>query len=133
MAVYGFVLMPNYIHIIWEILKMNGKKMPHSSFNKYTSHEIVKRLKNNHPHLLPVFAVEEKDRKYRIWQRDPLAIIMDNKQKCSQKLDYIHTNPLQERWNLAAREEEYAWSSARFYLTGQDNFGFLTHFAERFG
>ena len=106
--------------------------MPHASFNKYTSHEMVKQLKNNHPHLLPVFAVEEKDRKYRIWQRDPLAIIMDNKQKCSQKLDYTHTTPLQERWNLAAREEEYAWSSARFYLTGQDNFGFLTHFAERF-
>ena len=47
---------------------------------------------------------------------DPLAIIMDNKQKCSQKLDYIHTNPLQERWSLAAREEDYAWSSARFYF-----------------
>ena len=85
--VYEFVLMPNHIHIIWEVLKMNGKEKPHASFNKYTSHEIVKHLKNNHPHLLPVFAVEEKDRKYRIWQRDPLAIIVDNKQKCSQKLD----------------------------------------------
>ena len=132
-AVYGFVLMPNHIHIIWEMLQMNGKEMPHASFNKYTSHEIVKHLKSNHTHILPMFAVEEKERKYRIWQRDPLAILMDNKQKCSQKLAYIHSNPLQEHWSLATREEEYAWSSARFYLTGQDNFGFLTHFTEYFG
>ena len=36
--VYGFVLMPNHIHLIWELLEFNGKEKPHASFMKYTSH-----------------------------------------------------------------------------------------------
>jgi REP element-mobilizing transposase RayT len=132
-AVYGFVLMPNHIHLIWELLKMNGKEKPHASFNKYTSHEMVKHLKANQPHQLEKYEVEETDRQYRIWQRDPLAVRMNSKSKCSQKLNYIHKNPLQDHWNLATREEQYPWSSAGFYLTGKDDFGFLTHYTERFG
>ena len=38
--VYGFVIMPNHIHILWEFLELNGKEMPHASFMKYTSHRI---------------------------------------------------------------------------------------------
>ncbi len=30
--VYGFVVMPNYIHLIWEQLKKNGKETPQGSF-----------------------------------------------------------------------------------------------------
>jgi REP element-mobilizing transposase RayT len=29
--VYGFVIMPNHIHLIWELLDLNGKESPHSS------------------------------------------------------------------------------------------------------
>jgi len=132
-AVYGFVIMPNHIHLIWELLKMNGKEKPHASFQKASSHEIVKDLKLNHPQVLPHFSVSEPDRQYRIWQRDPLAIQMDSKKKVSQKLDYIHNNPLQEQWNLAQKPEDYYWSSANWYQTGQNQFGFLTRFEERYG
>ncbi|RYF72465.1 MAG: transposase, partial [Cytophagaceae bacterium] len=27
---------------------------------------------------------------------------------------------------------EYAWSSAQYYTTGEDKFGFLTHYMDRF-
>jgi putative transposase len=131
--VYGFVIMPNHLHVLWELVSMNGKEMPHASFNKATAHEIVKDLKIHHPKVLPLFKVEDKERSYRIWQRDPLAVLMDSKEKFEQKLDYVHENPLQERWNLAKRPEEYKWSSASFYETGDDPFGFLTHYAEHFG
>jgi putative transposase len=107
--------------------------MPHASFNKQTSHNIIKDIKVNHPAVLPFFKVDEKERQYRIWQRDPLAILMDFKNKLGQKLTYIHNNPLHERWNLAEKPELYPWSSANFYETGIDDFGFLTHYMERFG
>ena len=32
--VYAFVIMPNHIHLIWELVEMNGKEMPNASFNK---------------------------------------------------------------------------------------------------
>ena len=71
-------------------------------------------------------------RAYQFWQRDPLAIKIFSREMMMQKLEYIHLNPLHERWNLADRPENYYWSSAKFYETGIDDFGFLTHFMERF-
>jgi putative transposase len=130
---YGFVIMPNHIHLLWELLAMNGKEMPHASFNKASAHEIVKDLKANHPAVLPYFKVEEKERQFRVWQRDPLAVLMDSKQKFEQKLNYIHNNPLAERWSLVKRPEDYYWSSASYYEKGVDDFGLLTHYVERFG
>lgn len=57
---------------------------------------------------------------------------MDSRDKVEQKLDYIHLNPLQEHWNLASAPENYRWSSAKFYLTGKDEFEILTHYREIF-
>ncbi|KAA9341049.1 transposase [Adhaeribacter soli] len=131
-AVYGLVIMPNHLHLLWEPLQKNGREMPHASFNKITSHEIIKDLKLQHQEVLPYFKVQEKERQYRIWQRDALAVLMDSKAKFEQKLLYIHLNPLQEKWNLAASPEDYYWSSARFYETGEDTFNLFTHYGERF-
>lgn len=131
--VYGLVIMPNHIHLIWELLRENGREMPHASFNKITGHQIIKDLKLNHPQVLPHFEVQERERQYRIWQRDPLAVLMDSKTKLEQKLTYIHLNPLQERWNLAQSPEKYYWSSAAFYETGNDPFNLFTHYMERVG
>ena len=30
--VYDFVIMPNHLHFIWQLLEMNGKEKPHTSF-----------------------------------------------------------------------------------------------------
>jgi REP element-mobilizing transposase RayT len=68
-VIYGFVIMPNHIHLVWELITKNGKEMPNASFNKAVGHGIIKDLKQNHPLVLPYFEVEEKERKYRIWQR----------------------------------------------------------------
>ena len=131
-AVYAFVVMPNHIHLVWELLLKNGNELPNASFNKKVGHEIVKDLKENHLKVLEIFKVEEKEREYRIWKRDPLAILMNNKMKVEQKIQYIHENPLQEHWNLTDRPENYKWSSAKFYEKGINEFGFLTHYMERF-
>lgn len=89
-------------------------------------------MKLNHQQVLPYFQVADKDRSYRIWQRDSLAVIMDTKEKVEQKIDYIHFNPLQEKWDLAKYPEDYYWSSADFYQNGIDNFGVLTDYREEF-
>lgn len=130
--VYAFVIMPNHIHIIWKMKTLNGKEMPHASFNKFTAHQFQKTLKLNHPELLTHFEVEETERKYRFWQRDALAILMDSEEKVIQKIDYIHNNPLQEKWNLSATPEGYQRSSAKFYETGIDEFNILTPIYEVF-
>ena len=90
------------------------------------------KILEHHPEVIPHFAEKSETRVHRFWQEDPKAILMDSKKKVEQKLDYIHNNPLHERWNLAKSPEEYKWSSANFYLTGKDEFGILTHYIDRF-
>ncbi|MBO0930246.1 transposase [Fibrella aquatilis] len=131
-CIYGFVIMPNHLHIVWEMLEPNGKEIPHASFNKFTSHTILADLKQHHPQVLPFFSVDDSDRLHRVWQRDPLAILMDGQEKVEQKIEYMHRNPLHERWNLVDSPENYRWSSAPFYETGLDEWGILTHYKDRF-
>lgn len=130
-AVYGFVVMPNHIHLIWELLEMNGNELPHASLMKFTSHAIQKDLRSNHPEILDEFKVDLKTRQYHFWQRDSLPILLYTPKVISQKLEYIHNNPVKGTWQLAHSPESYPFSSARFYLTGEKDFNFLTHIEDR--
>jgi REP element-mobilizing transposase RayT len=42
-VIYAFVIMPNHLHVVWEMREPNGKEMPHASFNKFTSVLIPKK------------------------------------------------------------------------------------------
>ncbi len=130
--VYAFVIMPNHIHLVWELIEKNGKEKPNASFTKFTAHKFQKDLIANHPQVLDCFVVNLANREYNFWQRDSLAVLIESRAICEQKIDYIHLNPLQEHWNLAQNPEDYFWSSAKFYESGQDDFGFLTHYMEKF-
>ena len=95
---------------------------------KFTAHQFQKQLRSSNPELLLQYLSDKKDRSYQFWKRDPLAIPVTSKQALLQKLDYIHNNPVQEKWQLADVPENYRWSSASFYKTGYDEFGILTHY-----
>ena len=47
-TVYGFVTMPNRIHIIWLILPPFKREEIQRDFLKYIAHNIKKELKANH-------------------------------------------------------------------------------------
>ena len=81
--------------------------------------------RKNHPKVLERFYVGAKDRKYQFWERNPLSIDLWTKEVFMQKMEYIHYNPVAA--GLCTFPEEYKYSSARFYQSGEDEFGFLTH------
>jgi len=130
--IYGFVIMPNHLHVIWEMLEYNGKEMPYASFNKFISHEFLKSLRKENSQQLIQYQENDLERNHRFWKRDTLAVHLDAVRKVEQKLDYVHLNPLQEKWNLATKPENYRWSSYQFYENGHDEFNILTHYKERF-
>jgi len=130
--IYGFVIMPNHLHVIWEMISINGKEIPYASVNKYTSHQFLDHLQKSLPETLTQYKAVTQEREHRFWQRDGLAIHVDSKNKAEQKLDYTHLNPLQKHWNLVAKPEDYHWSSAKFYETGVDEFRIITDYRERF-
>jgi REP element-mobilizing transposase RayT len=128
--VFGFVIMPNHIHLIWRLNALNGKEMPHSSLLKFTAHHFRKRLEKTQS--LAPFYVDATNKKYEFWQRDSLAVHLYSKKVAFQKLDYLHANPLSERWNLSTRPEDYTYSSASFYEAGKEEFKFLKDIREEF-
>jgi putative transposase len=130
--IYGYVIMPNHIHLLWQQFSMNGKEFPKNSFEKFTAHQFQKKLLAEEPERLIQFSVSASDRKYNFWQRDPLAVHIFSKDVAEQKLNYSHYNPLQEHWRLCQLPEDYRFSSARFYETGFDEFGILTHYIDAF-
>ena len=130
--IYGYVIMPNHIHLMWEQLSMNGKEFPKNSFEKFTAKTFVKAMKSGNDGVLKNYAVTATDRQYNIWLRDPLAILVFSKEMAFQKLDYMHTNPMQPHWLLCTDPTEYRFSSARFYEENVDEFDLLTHLHNRF-
>jgi putative transposase len=122
-TVYGFVIMPNHIHLIWQQNKLNGKETPKGSLLKYTGHEFLKTLKAESKSYL--YEVNAANKKHEIWQRDSLGIEIYTVKVARQKLAYIHNNPVSGKWQLAKDYFSYHYSSAKFYETGIDEFGFL--------
>ena len=131
-SIYGYVIMPDHIHLLWKQIKMNGKEFPKNSFEKFTAHRFKKKLLLENPNELNKFKLETCDRQNNFWQRDPLAVLVFSREMASHKLSYMHFNPLQEHWQLVKLSEEYRFSSASFYETNKDEFGILTHYMEAF-
>ncbi|MBX2935129.1 MAG: transposase [Ferruginibacter sp.] len=122
---YAFVIMPNHIHLIWQLLKKNGKETPQGSFLKYTAHELLKRLKQQG--LSGEYEVVATNKRHEIWQKDPLSIEVYSREVARQKLEYIHFNPVSRKWKLSNDDLDYYYSSARFYENGIDEFKMLSN------
>ena len=72
--VFGYVIMPNHIHLIWTHPTLNGKESPSGSLVKYTAHKIKEYLQTSSPQQLSNYLSIKNDRKYQFWKRDPFAI-----------------------------------------------------------
>jgi len=97
-------------------------------FMKYTAQKIKQDLIKNHPAVLAHFKVDAKDREYQFWERNALSIELGTLEMLKQKLKYIHYNPVLAA--LCNLPEEYKYSTARFYETGVNDWGFVTHYTE---
>ncbi len=123
---YGYVIMDNHIHLIWNPTKSYSLKHTQLSFMKFTAQRIKRNLEINHPNVLAKFLVQLKDRDYQFWQRNPLYVDLYNNDIVIEKLNYIHNNPIKA--GLCEEDTDYKFSSAKFYKELGDEFEFLTRF-----
>jgi len=132
MDVFAFVIMPNHIHLIIRSYFNQGKEAPYTSFLKYTAHAFKKILLKDFDIRLKSFQVRSSNKNYCFWHRDSLAIQLYSLQVAFQKLDYIHLNPLGEKWNLTNDPSKYFYSSASFYESDSTSFSFLKDLRDEF-
>jgi putative transposase len=124
----AFVIMSNHIHMIWRILSGYLREDVQRDFLKFTAQQIKKDLLKHHPLVLPYFEVDAADRMHQIWERNSLSVDLFTESVFLQKFEYIHYNPVKA--GLCRLPEQYKYSSAKFYETGVDEFGFITHFRD---
>jgi REP element-mobilizing transposase RayT len=119
-VLYAFVVMPNHVHFIVRCdparplgaimrdFKANSARLIVRQFQAERNAAMLARLAN------AVTRPNKQD--YKLWEDGYLAKEIFTGEFLWQKLEYIHHNPLQERWQLAERSEDYVWSSARQYV-----------------
>jgi len=98
-----------------------------TSFTTYTAKAIKKKLLQQKPDVLDTLKVNKYDRAYQIWKREPLSIELFTEKAFMQKLHYMHNNAVAA--GLVSFAEEYKYSSAKFYLSGIDEFNLVTHYS----
>lgn len=130
--------MPNHFHFLVAFSR-TGKNINKIIGNgkRFLAYEIIKRLKDaNNTSILNQLAeaVEVTDRKrgklHEVFE-DSFDIKECLTQKfIKQKLNYIHHNPCSGKWMLADCPENYLYSSAKFYSTGEQQLFPVTHIQE---
>ena len=128
--IFAFVIMPNHYHTVWRINENLEKSDFQRDSMKFTGQTILRDLKSYHKEIHNSMYVGAKDRKYQFWERNPLSVPLYSQKVVEQKINYIHGNPIKPKWNLAAEPQDYKYSSAGFYYTGKDEFGFLENYLE---
>ena len=126
-VLYGFVVMSNHIHLIWQPMAGQPPSTIQASFMKHTSKQLKASLVKNDVETLSKYKVDKYDRTYQVWKREPLSVELRSASVFDQKLLYIHNNPVAA--GLCANAENYYYSSARFYYDGVDAFKMLTHYS----
>ena len=116
--IYGFVIMPNHLHVVWQIPEPHILTEVKSALLSYTAHQFKRQLIKYNPDLLANYRVNLKDRVYQFWERNPLSVAIYQDEVFYQKMKYVHWNPCTERWKLAASPEMYRYSSA--YLSHEN-------------
>lgn len=116
----AYVIMPNHVHMILTISEGAALQDFMRDFHKFTARRIIGFLEEENNPVLARFVVEMRDRKIHIWQKthSPKQII--SWEFFREKLEYIHNNPVTARWHLCERPENFMYSSARDYMSGQN-------------
>ena len=117
--------MPNHLHL----LLTTGEKDDVSQFmgrlKGYSAKQVIRWCEeHDEKKLLETFYCSAKKYKqhyrYQVWQERFDGLGITAAETYSSKLEYVHNNPLQERWQLCQKPEDYRFSSARHYMKGEN-------------
>lgn len=120
---YGFVIMPTYIRIIWQKREGWEDRNVRQTFLKYTAQMMKHSLKSKHRKELEKYRSHRTDRIYQFWERNNPVTIVCTYEEAMSELALLHIAPCHPV--LRPMPENYLYSSARFYITGQDKWDML--------
>jgi len=116
LALYGYVIMENHLHLIASAANLSKEI---GNFKSFTARAIIDLLERNNANYilnqLKFYKLQHKtDQSYQVWQEGfhPQAILSE--EMLRQKLDYIHNNPI--RRGYVDEPDHWRYSSYRNYM-----------------
>ena len=128
--VFGYVIMPNHfhalIHIPIDCLKNLNQIV--SNGKRFIAYAIIANLEKHEKEailqgLFESTTVREKDKgqKHKVFKDSFDAIEILSVDMLTTKLEYMHRNPCQGKWDLVKDYTQYPYSSADFYENEAEN------------
>ncbi len=127
LLVYGWVIMSNHVHVIWQAKEGYQLSGIIRDFKKFTAKRILHMIEyggeSRKVWFLKKFEYAGKRlnriSKYKFWKDDNHAIYLNDHdtKMIDQKLEYIHNNPVKAM--LVYNAEDYMFSSAIDYCEGK--------------
>lgn len=125
LVLYSWCLMSNHVHMVVSATNADLSEVLRD-FKKHTSKQLIKAIAQ-HPQesrkdwMMEIFkkagADNSRNTNYQFWQQDNRPKECYSKEFTTQKIAYIHNNPVDA--GIMVRAEDYLYSSARdYYGTG---------------
>jgi len=127
LSVHSYVIMSNHLHLIVSADEGFTLSDIIRDFKRHTSKQIISEILTNSKEsrqewmtkLMKYYAkFNSNNKEYQLWQRDNHPIELMSTKWVKARIDYIHLNPI--RAGLVDRAEDYLYSSARYYINGEE-------------
>jgi REP element-mobilizing transposase RayT len=122
MEIYAWCIMTNHVHLVFQSMEGQAPDQLLGDFKRFTSNEIIKAIKENPRESRKEFLLERfkaaankssNVKHNQFWRHDNKPIELWSNKVISEKIRYIHNNPVEE--GLVFRPEDYRYSSAVDY------------------
>lgn len=110
---YGFVILPNEFHLLWQKQPAWEQKNIRQMLLKFTAHQIKYRLRAVNRRELEAYRSQLRDRQFQFWERAADAVPVPDEAAAREKLHYMHEAPVSA--GLCGKAADYLFSSAAFY------------------
>ena len=122
MEIYAWVIMTNHVHLVFRSMEGIPPGQLLGSFKRHTSKAVVKAIDQNQREsrreiLLDAFkrngSQNSNVKQNQFWRQNNKPIELWSRKVISQKIKYIHNNPVEQ--GFVFRPEDYQYSSAVDY------------------
>jgi REP element-mobilizing transposase RayT len=122
MEIYAWCIMTNHVHLVFRSMEDELPQLLLGDFKRFTSNAIVKAIKENPRESKKEFLLEQfklaasksaNVKHHQFWRHDNHPIELWSNKVISQKIRYIHNNPVNAGYVF--RPEDYRYSSAIDY------------------
>ena len=125
LSLHAWVIMTNHVHLI---ISSNSNKIEYlvRDIKKFTSKQIIAAIRENTSEsrrewMLNIFGYAGRNntnnKDFQFWKQDYHPVELNTYEKCNQRLNYLHENPV--RSGLVWEPWHYKYSSAIDYYTNE--------------